>query len=374
MDSNIKQMKHFIVGPVEMYPCSKAIYQKGYSYFRTEEFGNMVKKNLTRLSNLIGNKNENSLIYLTASGTAVMEATIENCVDENDKCLVINGGTFGKRFCELLEHHGKNYTSINLEFGEQLTFGHLADYNNKNYSMLFVNLHETSNGQLYDINLLSDFCKRNNMMLIVDAISTFLADEFDMAKFGIDVTIISSQKGLCISPGLSFISLSQRVIDKIKKAPKSNTRYFDFKDCLINIERGQTPYTPAVMIMYELDAILDYIEISGGKEKWLEKIKTKCDYFRKNIKDLGLKFPTSYNLSNMLTPVICDDVKASQVVKLLRDKYGLCVNPCGGALADKMFRVSHIGNTTIEDIDILLDKMSVIINKLKNEELVYDRK
>lgn len=369
----MENMKHFIVGPVELYPCTKDIYKNNYVYFRTEEFGSLVKKNLKRVSKLLGNSLENSLIYLTASGSAAMEAVVENCVNVDDKVLVINGGTFGNRFKDLLDFHKIPLNSIDLSFGEALTLKHLDEYENKDYTALFINLHETSTGQLYDIKMISDFCKRNNMILVVDAISTFLADEYDMEKYGIDVTIVSSQKGLCLSPGLSFISLSQRLLDKIK-ATQSKSVYFDFKDYFKNIERGQTPYTPAVFIMYELQAMLDYIDEQGGKEALLKFIEQKCQYFRKKVLETGLKIPNTYTLSNMLTPIICKDVNANKLVKHLRDNYQLCVNPCGGELGNKMFRVSHIGNTTMEDFDELLEKILYSIKEIQNKELVYDRK
>ncbi|MCR4881488.1 MAG: aminotransferase class V-fold PLP-dependent enzyme [bacterium] len=366
-------MKHFIVGPVELYPFTKDIYNKDYFYFRTEEFGNMVKENMNRTSKLLNNNVENSLIYLTASGTAAMEAVIENCIANNDKALVINGGTFGKRFCELLKHHNAAYDSINLAWDEKLEWAHLLPYAQKGYTTLFVNLHETSTGQLYDIKILSDFCKENGMYLVVDAISTFLADDYDMEKYGIDVTIVSSQKGFCMSPGLSFISFSQRMKDKVLNNDFVKSQYFDFKDYFKNIERGQTPYTPAVFIMYELKAVLDYIDKIGGKDALLKIIEEKCIHFRKLAKENGLAFPEKYPLSNMLTPIICNDIKAGELVKHLRDKYELCVNPCGGALADKMFRVSHIGNTTVEDFDDLIEKIMLSINEIKNKEFAYDR-
>lgn len=358
-------MKHFIVGPVEMYPSTKNIYQKQYPYFRTEEFGNVVKSNLARLSKLIDNPVENSLIYLTASGSAAMEAVVENCVNKDDKVLVIDGGTFGHRFCQLLEHHKVNFEAINLEWNEKLTDEHLKTFDNKGFSSLFVNLHETSTGQLYDIKMLSEFCKQNKMMLIVDAISTFLADNYSMQKYGIDVTIISSQKGLCLSPGLSFISMSQRMLNKVKNNSDVKSIYFDFKDYLNNITRGQTPYTPAVFIMYELEDVLNLIDKAGGKENWLKIIEEKCKHFRKLVKNSGLQIPQAYPLSNMLTPIYCEDFKASEVVKILRDKYGLCVNPCGGNKADILFRVSHIGNTSIEDFDDLIEKLLLTIKEVK---------
>ena len=170
--------KQFIVGPVELYQETRDVYKTDFTYFRTTEFGELVKQSIDKLNQMLGNSIPNSMIYLTASGSAGMEAVIENCVTKNDKCLVINGGTFGRRFCELLEFHNVNFTPINLEWNEILTEKHLQKFSNQDYTALFVNLHETSTGQLYNIEMLSKFAKENNMLLIVDAISTFLADNY----------------------------------------------------------------------------------------------------------------------------------------------------------------------------------------------------
>ena len=334
----------------------------------------MVNATLAKLNKIIGNSVENSLIYLTASGTAAMEAVIENCCLESDKALVINGGTFGRRFCELLEYHSVNFSQIKLNWNEVLTREHLSKYDGQGYTMLLVNLHETSTGQLYDIKMLSDFCKRNNMQLIVDAISVILCDEYDMEKYEVDVTITSSQKGLCLSPGLSFISFSQRMLDKINRCKKTSSKYFDFKDYFRNIIRGQTPYTPAVFIMYELADMLELIEREGGVNARLNSIKEKCKHFRFGVEKIGLKIPNAYPLSNMLTPLMFENVKASEVLQILRERYHLYLNPCGGDLADKLCRVSHIGNTSIADFDNLLEKLEIVVNELRNKELIYDRK
>lgn len=361
--------KLFTIGPVEMYPSTKIVRDKGFVHFRTIEYGQIVKSCLSKLSNFIGNQIDNSLIYLASSGTGAMEAVIENCTNKNDKCLVINGGTFGHRFCELLEYHNIDFLSIDLEWNESLTKSHLEKYANQGYTMLFVNLHETSTGQLYDIEMISNFAKENNLLLVVDAISTFLADEYNMNKYGIDVTIISSQKGLCLSPGMSFVSFSQRMLDKINRGNLPSSKYFDFKDYLINIPRGQTPYTPPVCVMYELKDMLELIEKEGGIKARLKFIEEKCKYFRKRAQEIGLKIP-NYPLSNMLTPVICEDVSAYDVIQVLKDKYKIFVNPCGGKLADVLLRVSHIGNTTLEDIDDLIEKMQLAITDVKEAQYV----
>ncbi len=367
-------MKLFTCGPVQMYPSTTVIRNKGFVHFRTNEYSEIVKTTLGKISKLLGNSEENSLIYLAASGTAAMEATVDNCVFPDEKVLVINGGGFGKRFCEMLEYHNRAFDSIDLKWNEALTSNHLQPYENKNYSALFVNMHETTSGQLYNMQMLSEFCKRNNMMFVVDAISSFLADEYDMEKFGVDLTIISSQKGLCCSPGMSLVSFSKRMKEKVLNNPnKISSVYFDFKDYLNNIWRGQTPYTPPVLVMYEIQDMMNIIEKEGGLEGRLLNVKSKCEYFRRKAKECGLTIP-DYPVSNMLTPIYIKDANAYDVIQVLKDKYRLFINPCGGELADKLVRVSHIGNTTIEDIDDLMEKLMLSIKEVKDRELVYDRK
>lgn len=365
-------MKQFIVGPVEMYPSTKKVLEKGYTYFRTQEYGDMVKDCLNKVADMLGASNSTT-IYLAASGTGAMDAVVDNCMagvnkGGNDKALVINGGSFGHRFCELLEWYNVPYDSIDLEWNEVVSAKDFEPYENKGYTALFVNLDETSSGKLYDIGLISEFCKRNNLLLIVDAISTFLADDYDMEKYGIDVTIISSQKGLCLSPGMSIVSFSQRMVDKINREGKPNSYYFDFKSYFRNIDRGQTPFTTTVSIMYELKDMLDLIEKSGGRGKWIKNVQDKAIYFREKAKRIGLTIP-DYPKSYTLTPVYFEDISASDVVKELRERYELFVNPCGGQMADRLLRVSHIGNTTKDDIDLLIEKMSLIIDELKNKQL-----
>ena len=269
----------------------------------------------------------------------------------------------------MLEYHNIPYDSVDIKWNEKLTEEHLKPYENKGYTTLFVNIHETTSGQLYDKQLLSDFAKRNNMYFIVDAISSFLADEYNMERYGIDVTIISSQKGLCCSPGCAILSFSQRMIDKIQNNPKKiSSLYFDYKDYLNNIDRGQTPYTPPVLVMYEIQDMLNMIEEEGGLNTRLASVKEKGEYFRKKVKEIGLTVP-DYPVSNMLTPVWFEDISAYDVIQVLKDKYDIYVNPCGGELADKLLRVSHLGDTNLKDIDNLIEKLLLSIDEVKNKQL-----
>lgn len=252
---------------------------------------------------IIDAENDSKFVLLTASGTSAMEAAVMNLFSESDKVLVINGGTFGKRFSQLCQIHRIPHDTIDLEFGETLTEKHLKKYENKGYSALLVNIHETSTGQLYNIEMLSDFCKRNNLLFVVDAISSFLADDFSMEKYNVDCTILSSQKALALPPGLSFLFLSKKAYEKVYEIP-TKSLYFDLKDYFENMKRGQTPFTPAVSIVYQLHQKLkDIIDI--GVDKYIQKTKQLANHFRKNVKNL-VEIP-DYPLSNALTPIIVEN-------------------------------------------------------------------
>lgn len=118
---------------------------------------------------------ESKIIYLTASGTGAMEATVMNCLSNKDKILIINGGTFGERFKKICDLYSLNNTEIKLGTNEALTETHLARYDNCGFSVLLVNLHETSTGQLYDIKMISKFCKKIICILLLMQLVRFYA-------------------------------------------------------------------------------------------------------------------------------------------------------------------------------------------------------
>lgn len=361
----LHQMTLFTIGPVQMYP--HIIAEKGLPipYFRTEEFSNQMLKMDNDFKQLLGTTSKTRCIYLTASGTGAMEAAVINCFDESDRLLIINGGTFGKRFCDICVVHNIPFDEISLPFGEELTREHLYRFENCGFTGLLVNLDETSTGQLYNVELLADFCQRNHMLFVADAITTFLCDPFEMDAFGIDVAILSSQKGLCLSPGISIIAANEKALEThiLKKTPK--TLYLNFKDYISNMERGQTPFTPAVGVLQELCSMVAYIR-AYGKDRLLSDIEQRAAYFRQQISNLELKIP-SYPLSNAITPVIFKQPIAKQVFLTLKNTYGLVVNPAGGTMAEYMIRVSHVGDLKHKDYDNLIKALEICIKEASSQ-------
>lgn len=355
-------MKLFLAGPVQMYESTLNIAGLEHPYFRSIEFSKLMKKNEIRLKELLGDNSSSHLLFLTMSGTGAMEATVYNCLNFKDKCLVVNGGTFGKRFCNILDNQSIPYDSIDLKWNESLTKKHLENFKNNGYTAFLVNIHETSCGKLYDLSIISSFCKENGLFLIVDAISSFLADEFYMSKFDVDATIISSQKGLCCHSGMSVVALSDRMNEKVLKSKRRMPSYYDFKCYIKNMDRGQTPFTPATAIAYEIDDVLSKIEKCGGIMEWLKIVKERADFFRKLAETRGFVIP-DYSKSTMLTPIYFDKANAQDVVNELRQRYDTYITPCGGELADYLVRIGHLGDLSLSDYSDLCEKMTQIVNK-----------
>lgn len=354
-------MKLFTIGPVEMYQHTLDIRNRQIPYFRTDDFSQLNLETDRMLKDLICTSEKSNIIYLTASGTAAMEATVMNCLSPGeDEVLVIEGGTFGRRFGQICDVHHIKHTSIVLEQDEALTQEHLEKYNNKNFTAMLVNLHETSTGQLYDVNMLSEYCKSKGMYFIVDAISTFLCDRYEMDKYGIDATIISTQKGLCLAPGMSMVILNEKIVKERVKRKLAESIYFDFNDYILNMERGQTPFTPAVGIMYELNDMLKSIT-QTGLDNFLNHIENICFDFRKRIEELPVSIP-SYRLSNAITPVIFEKPVANDIYRKMSENDSVFVNPSGGLQGEKMFRVAHVGNHTVSDNEMLVNLMKRYLN------------
>ena len=351
-----KDMKLFTVGPAQMYQHTLEVRNHVVPYFRTPEFSTIMRQNRDMLLDLTDADNNFEVVFLTASGSGAMEATVMNCFDEKDRLLIISGGTFGERFEQICKIHHIPFDALRLGQDETLTASRLESYDAKDYTGLLVNLHETYTGQLYDIEMIHNFCNRNNLYLIVDAISTFLCDEYHMQRYGIDATIISSQKVLCLAPGLSMVVLSGRIITEKIERKQTSSLYFDFRDYLHNISRGQTPFTPCVGVLLELHDMLSRIIKSGGAERRVGEVKARCEYFRSKIEGLPVYLP-SFPLSNAISPVRFEKDIAMDFFAYLKDEKNMIVNPVGGELGKCSIRVAHIGDLQMSDYDMLIEEM-----------------
>ena len=345
-------MINFTVGPVQSSDAVCALGAEQVPYFRTEEFSELMFENERLIKKFAKATDDSRVVFITGSGSAGMETAIMNTLTPADKAIVVNGGSFGHRFVELCELHEIPFAEIKLEPGKALKAEHLADYEGKGYTTFIVNKHETSTGVHYDMQLISDFCKRNNLFLIVDCISTFLADPFDMAGLGADIMITGSQKALACPPGISVMALSPKALARIESV-KCKCQYLDLKIALKNAERGQTPWTPAVSILRQINVRLKEIDANGGVEAEIARTASLANYFRDRLKGLPFEI-ISESLSNAVTPLHPTTASAYDIFLKIKDEYGMWICPNGGDMKDSVFRVGHIGALTTADYDKLI--------------------
>ena len=288
---------NFAVGPVQISEEISRIGADPVPYFRTPDFSALMKENEALLKEFMDAPEDARAVFLTGSGTASMDAVTQNVFTKDDRLLVVAG-------------------------------------------------------VLYDMDMISAFCRENGLVLVVDAISAFLADDVSMKRWGADVVFTGSQKALAVPPGISMMVLSSRAVERIY-ANRPACYYLDLKAALKNGERGQTPFTPAVGILIQINARLNQIKRDG-----FANVQAQIRAIAKDFRSRIGKYPfhiVSDSLSYAVTPLSPNnpEVSAHQLFLTLKDEYGIIICPNGGELADKVFRVGHIGHLTVEDNDAL---------------------
>ena len=251
-------MKSYVF-PGDIDPAIMAIGAEPIPYMRTQEFSDIVLDSERILLSLIGCKGGRTIIY-TGSGTGAMSAVVENYVTTKKKALVIDGGSFGHRWWDLCRYYGVEQIHYEVPFAKDIDYEDLEKTVAEGRPDVFLcQHHETSTGELFNLKKISAICRKYGVSLVVDVISSFLAEELDMDELGIDIAVTSTQKGLNIPPGLSILFFSERLRDY----PFAHHGYYwDFEENFSNLRRGQTPYSPATTLYLQLHARLPAV---GGE-------------------------------------------------------------------------------------------------------------
>jgi len=317
-----------------------AIGAEQVPYMRTEWFSVMMLECQSLMLEFLDCPGGKVIPY-TASGTAAMESCVRSFVAARKKALVVNGGTFGARWGDLCRYSGIPYEMFDVEFGKSPDWDRLIKkIKSETYGTLLIQHHETSSGYLYDLNRLAEPCRDHHVALVVDAISSFLSDPLSMRALNMDVLILSSQKGLDLPPGLSFVVLSKPVLAETRFV--EGGFYYDWTTTLRNMERGQTPFSPATQLFRQLHARLQKIK-RWGLGHTLDAVKTRATGFRSICQERGWRFSADVQ-SNGLTGIYLSRPVQSLVKKLQDNE--VYVMP---SRHDNMIRVTHNGCLTVAD-------------------------
>ena len=349
-----------IPGPT---PCPEDILLAGAQQMinhRGPEFADLINRIHSRLQQVYNTTSD--VIILTASGTGALEAAVVNAISPGDRVLGISIGVFGDRFCQLIQAYGGDLVKPDIPLGAaadpDLVRSALAG--DPTIKSVAVTHNETSTGVTNDLQAIAKVVREYDRLLLVDAISSLGCIPLESDAWGCDVVTTASQKGFMVPPGLAFASVNERGWTAAKEAATPRF-YFDFGRHLTYFKRGQTPWTPAVSVLFSLDVALEQM-LEEGMATIHERQAVIGRKTREGIKALGLKLfaADEHYASDTVTAVhVPEGVDAGKLLGLLRTEHKtVLAGGQGPVMEGKVFRIGHMGYVSEQDVDGVLEALA----------------
>jgi aspartate aminotransferase-like enzyme len=328
---------------------------------RGPEFAKLIRDVTDKLKQLF--QTGNDLYLLTCSGTGGLEAAIVNTLSPGDKVLSIEVGVFGERFGAIARTFGAEVTTLRFEWGKAADVDAIrqALQAEPKIKAVLVTHNETSTGVTNDLASVSSVVKQFDKLLLVDAISSLGSINLPVDDWHLDVTVTGSQKGWMSPPGLAMVSVSQEAWQAHSKARMPHF-YWDFTRAKSYLEKGQTPWTPAVSVVFGLSVALEMM-LREGLPNIIARHARVGKAARDGIKSLGLPlFADESFASNTVTAVAASDgLEVKKMLKILREEHKVVLAGGQQKLDGKVFRIGHLGWVTENDIEIVMSALKVAL-------------
>ena len=351
----------FTPGPVNLSEEVENQLSKRLVYHREEKFSKILNRLFQDLKIIF--KTKGRVFIFTSSGTGAMEAAVANLLSSKDEVLITECGKFGERWEGICKRFGAVLRILKVEYGKAIPAEFLEDYLKRypKIKFIFTTLTETSTGVLNDIKAFGKISRKHKKILIVDAVAGLGADEFWMDRWRVDVAVGGSQKALGAPPGLSFLAINSRAWKSVKNST-SPRYYWDLPAYEKFSKIGQTPYTPAIPIVYGL-ALTTKKAVKIGVERLWEEHKKRASYFRKLLKGLEF-FPE--NPSNALTAIkLPREIDGTPIIKKIKKKHKILFANGQAELRGKIIRIGHMGDMKKRDLrkaaEILKEELKISI-------------
>jgi len=306
------------------------------------------------------------VLVFPSAGTGGLEAAIVNVLSPGDKVLSVSIGAFGDRWAKIARTFGAEVIDCAFEWGEaadpQVVDAALRA--NPDVKAVLVTHNETSTGVTNDLRAIAEVVRAHGPLLMVDAISSLIATDLQTDAWGCDVVVAGAQKAFMIPPGLAFIAVSQRAWDANANA-KMPRFYWDFAPMRKYMERDQTPYTPAVNLLFGLRVSLRAIRAAGLQASF-ERHARMGRAVRAGAQAMGLKLLADPDhASNSVTAIIAPEgVSVKELRKRMREEHGITTAGGQGKLEERIFRIGHLGYITEPDIIATLAALERVLMEL----------
>ncbi|MBN2240267.1 MAG: alanine--glyoxylate aminotransferase family protein [Dehalococcoidales bacterium] len=306
---------------------------------------------------------KNDVFILTGSGTGGLEAAAVNVLSPGDKVLSIQNGVFGERFAMIAETFGADVTPLKFEWGQgpdpdEVKKALEAD---AGIQTVFVTHNETSTGVTCNLEAISKIVKEAGKLLVVDAISSMGSINLPVDEWHCDMVITGSQKGWMIPPGLTMVSFGEEAWKAYETATMPRV-YWDFSRAKKSLEKGQTPWTPAVPQIFALDVALKMM-LQEGLPNIVARHEKIGNMTREGIKYLGLSlFADEQYASNTVTAVQASNgLDTKKLIKILREEHGIILGGGQQKLDGQIFRIGHLGLVTENDIEKVISTLKTVL-------------
>ena len=361
--SNQMAEKRYLLtpGPTPVPPEVLAELAKPVIHHRERDFREIYERCLARLQDVYRTRND--VLLFTTSGTGAFESAVANLTSPGDRQLVLSAGNFGERWAGMARAFGADLVHARLEWGEtpepddlRSALGDAGDV-----KVVYLTHSETSTGVVCDVQALAAVAKEAGALVVVDAVSSLGAVPLESDLWGIDVVVSGSQKALMCPPGLAFASVSGAAL--AAAAGAGSPRYvMDWERTSKGQAKLDSPFTPAVSLVRALDVALGLL-LDEGLEAAFDRHARLGRACREGAKAMGLElFSPDEERSAVVTAIRAPDgVDSTEIVKGLRERFGITIANGQGDLKGKIFRIGHIGWFDIFDITTALAAVELVL-------------
>jgi predicted phosphoserine aminotransferase len=349
MENNMAHL--FIPGPTDVHPDVLAAQAQPMIGHRGADFQTLFARIQPKLRQVFFTP---SRVYIsTSSGTGLQEAAIRNIVARQVLCCV--NGAFSQRWYEVALANGKEVARLDAEWGQAIKPGMVnAALAAGGFDALAIVHNETSTGVASPIEEIAALVHERypDVMILVDAVSSLGGAKLDFDDWGLDVLLTSSQKCLAVPPGLSFTAVSDRALEKARGVPNRGL-YFDFVDLEKYLLKNQTPSTPAISLMWALDVALDRMLAEGLEARFERHAQMANRVWAWALANFDLFAEEGYRSQTVTCIKNTRGLDIKALNAYLRSK-GMQIGDGYGDLKGSTFRIAHMGEITLADVETLL--------------------
>ena len=323
---------------------------------RGNDFVNLYEDIHPKLQKIFGTSGP---VYLsTSSAWGIMEASIKNLTSK--KVLNCCNGAFSDKWFDVSKRCGLDAESLSAEWGSPICPEELdKKLSNNEFDVVTLIHNETSTGVMNPLKEISEIVnKYEDVLLIVDTVSSFSAAPINTEDYKIDVVLTGSQKALALPPGLALFTVSEKALKKAETIPNRGY-YFDFLEFHKNWQKMMTPSTPCISLLYGLQHQLNKI-FNEGLEARYERHQLLNNIVHNWVNDHGFEHfaPDGYRSKSLTCVANNKNIDVPAWIKRMREKHSLIINGGYGKIKGTTFRISNMGDETSESINLMLEAIT----------------